>query len=221
MSDTTVQSNLGDRLSQARRIEDVFCGSCSGAELRDSPAWPGERWASVGTGPVTRNERRTIEEYVLHPANDADPTLPLAVVWEHDGGDVVARLYYSARLLGDTIMRGPIAPPETDTEPNAGVARYFTALAAGDIAALHDAVDDTYIFRDPSGGRTEGREAIDGVFRGIAGRGGIRLAHQTITTDGSRTAVEFLSYSTDPPHSGLAIYEQDTDERLAAARIYE
>src|SRR3954454_8875811 len=138
------------RIAAAESIDDVFAGTCDAeAFQRLSPAWPGGRWARIDAGPVVRAPHRTVEEYVFHPAAEEDPVLPLAVVWDAAGQ---ARLYYSPRLFGESILRPASTAPATEDEVGGALAQYFAALATGDPDGLHQTVTDSYVFRDPSGG---------------------------------------------------------------------
>ena len=221
-SDNGARHALTMRLSLAARIDDVFCGACGPDALAEqSPIWPGDRWRRITAGPVTRGRRCEVEEYVFHPANRDDPELPLAVVWDERRSSSEARLYYSARLLGASILRSAVLPADPEIAMPGVLERYFAALAAGDAAELHRTVIDAYSFRDPSGVTKQGRAEAGLLFESFAARGGISLDHCTVIDDTSRSAVEFLSHSTDPPHAGLGIYERTPDGHLAAARIYE
>jgi SnoaL-like protein len=221
MSDA--RDRLTRNLTDSSELHDVFCGRCTVRVLaRESPIWPGERWERIEPVATTRGGGRVVEEFVFRPAAEDDPTVPVAVVWDERNGAPQARLYYSPRLFGASVLRAPILSEREDLPTADVLERYFTAIRAGDAEGLRAVVTDGYVFQDPSGGTTQGRAGLDELFEGFAKRGGVPVRHCLVTEDEdeARSAVEFNSHSTTPAHAGLGIYDRQGDH-LSGARIYE
>ena len=54
----------------------------------------------------------------------------------------------------------------------------------------------------------------------MAGTGGVPLMYVTATDDGTRAALEFISWRIRP-HAGLGVYERASSGRIAEFRAYE
>jgi hypothetical protein len=108
------------------------------------------------------------------------------------------------------------------------VARYLSALDAGDAEAIVGTFEPDGYVREPIGpGSTHrGVPALRTYFEGCFGAGGgVHIEHCAVTGDGTRCALEFncLRWGTHdlPPQAGISVFERGRDGLLSAARLYD
>ncbi len=216
-------------------IEDARLGLIEGnAELKEFVREAGDwlRWqkAAIEDVATTADERRVVEELVLHLEGDEGPTaLPVAVVGDVAGAGFTAlRIYHSLwPLLGAHTLRMPVLPGAPGLRVPGVTGEYQRALAAGDVDGVLACFEPDGYVREPAGdGYTyRGAEALREFYGAILAGGGIPLEHCTMTHDATRTVLEYnvLQWGDValPPQAGAAVYERGPSGRLAAARIYD
>lgn len=217
-------------------IDDPFAGAVRGAGALDGfvaerHGWLAARAARLTLGRVTRADRRTVVEAVLHLRDQGhDVDLPIAVVGDDaPGGRARAlRVYHSFwPIEGRHRRRLPLLPRDPGAHVTGAVADYLRALAAGDVDAIVATFEPDGYFREPSGEPYvhRGQVELRAFMAQILGAGGIGIEHVTVTDDGTVCAIEFdavrFGRRSIPPQAGLAIYERGASGRLRAARIYD
>jgi ketosteroid isomerase-like protein len=197
--------------------------------VRHSQALLTERHARTQTMATTCSDGRAVVEVLAHLDHDGqDVAWPLAVVAESpDDRSVVFRTYCSLwPVEGQRRLRPAILPPGP-AHPGDVVARYQTALAAGDTDAIVSTFDPDGYYREPIGPHNLhcGADELRSFFAAQFGAGGIGLQPCAVTDDGARCAVEFNYVRRGrhdvPPQAGLAVYERGPDGLLAAVRLYD
>jgi ketosteroid isomerase-like protein len=176
---------------------------------------------------------RAVVELLAHlDAEGREVAWPLAVVVESpDDRSVTFRTYCSQWPVdGRRHLRPAILAPEAalPADPGDIVARYQSALEAGDTEAVVKTFEADGYFREPIGphaghrGADELRSFFSQCFK--AG-GGIGLQPCAVTDDGVRCALEYncVRWGSHelPPQAGIGIFERGPDGLLAAVRIYD
>lgn len=199
-------------------------------------AWMGGRSMSYTPVATLETPERIVAEGELRlTAPPAHLKLPVACVWDRPPGGAGPgfarlRIYHSLWPIdGVHRVRPPLLPVRDGLVLPPEVARYQAALAAGDVEGVMACFHDFATVREPSGGpyRHAGRTAVRAFYTALfSGGGGIPLGHCTATTDGGRTAVEYVvtrwGRAELPPQAGVAVYDRAPgEERLLAARIYD
>ena len=112
--------------------------------------------------------------------------------------------------------------------PDDVVARYLTALEAGDAEAVVSTFTADGYLREPFGPDSthRGIAQLGSYFTGcFTAGGGILLEPCAVTDDGTRCALEYncVRWGSHnlPPQAGIAVFERGRDGLLAAARIYD
>ena len=199
----------------------------------DQVAWLRERDAVVENVALTRTPTRTIEEVVLHLANDDGRRveLPVAIVSDRNPDRTLKaiRVYHSMwPLTGRHTVRPPLLPEDPSLHAEGTPGDYQRALAEGDLEGIMETFEPDGYAREPSGGAYlhRGAEALRELYAHLfANGGGIPLEHCTLTDDGVRCAIEYNCVRwgvTDiPPQAGVAVYERGSSGLLSAARIYD
>ncbi len=159
--------------------------------------------------------------------------LPVAMVGEHHPITkklVRVRIYHTTWLLFQSHrIRPPLLAKNPALRLPIAVQRYQDALTKGDLAAILASfdVEKAYV-QQPSG--------EDYVCQGLAGLtqfynflfsfgGGAHLDHCCVTENCENCAIEYniirLGDFTVPHQAGIAIYQQNDEGQLIAARIYD
>lgn len=213
--------DLARSLREQEWIDDPFLGPVPAADFEaGSPAWPGSpRWESIQTIAVTGRGPRTVTELHFVPAAPGEPVLPVGIVWDETSGPRRARVYYNKALLGSDQVRGPVIPPDPDLVLHPTMSRYHAALRAGDEQGLLDVLEPGLRVFGPMGEIKAGDVRAEFAKR-MADGGGVPLMYVTATDDGTRAAMEFISWRIRP-HAGLGVYERAPSGRIAVFRAYE
>ncbi|HEX4018781.1 MAG TPA: nuclear transport factor 2 family protein [Frankiaceae bacterium] len=176
---------------------------------------------------------RAVVEVLAHlDVEGQEVSWPVAVAVESpDDRSVVFRTYCSQWPVdGRRHLRPPILPPAAALggDPDDVVARYQTALEAGDTEAVVKTFNSSGYFREPIGthachrGAGELRSFFTDCFKD---GGGIGLQPCAVTDDGVRYALEYnvVRWGSHPlpAQAGLAIHERGPDGLLAAVRVYD
>ena len=208
-------------LREQEWIDDPFLGPVSAADFEaGSPVWPASpRWESIGTVAVTGQGPRTVAELRFVPADRGESVLPVGIVWDEAAGLRRARVYYNKALLGSDQVRGPVIPPDPDLVLHPSMRRYLAALRAGDEQGLLDVLEPGLRVFGPMGEIRAGDVRAEFAKR-MADGGGVPLMYITATDDGTRAAMEFVSWRIRP-HAGLGVYERAASGRIAVFRAYE
>ncbi len=199
--------------------------------VRDNERLWKQRHATIETVASTCAGRRAVVELRarLRDFEGRDVVWPLAVVAESpDDLSVEFRTYCSQRPVdGSRHLRSPVLE-RGDADPGDVVARYLSALEAGDAAAIVGAFAAEGYLREPFGPEAthQGAHELDAYFTGCFGAGGgILLEHCAMTDDGTRCALEYNCVRWGdrdlPPQAGIAVFERDPAGLLIAARIYD
>ena len=121
----------------------------------------------------------------------------------------------------------PILDP-ANADPGGVVARYLSALDAGDTDAIVDTFEPDGYFRESIGPNSwhQGTKELHSFFaKCFSAGGGLSLQRCALTDDGVRCALEynFVRWGSHdvPPQAGIAIFERGPDELLAAVRAYD
>jgi hypothetical protein len=211
---------LVHRLGEQDWIDDPFLGPVRPAACPASPVWPGSpRWASIKTGAVTAQGMRTASEFSLVPAEAGEPDVPLGIVWDETEGRRRARVYCNKANLGSDQVRGPVIPPDESLTLHPTMQAYLTALRAGDEEGLLAVLDPELRVFSPFGEIKAADVRAEFVGRMCQG-GGVPLMYITATDDGTRAAMEFISWRIRP-HAGLGVYERGPTGRIVEFRAYE
>lgn len=214
---------LADRLQRQAWIDDPFTGFTELDRFQaGSPVWPlAPRWSSLELVGEVPGDRRSVTQYVLHPAAADDVTVPLAVMWDRTGTDERARIYYNKKPLGSDMVRPPCVAPEPDLDKPDFIVAYLAGVRAGDRELIGQAVDADARVQAPFGEITgaQFQETIsstppDGLPKGVP------LQLCTLTYAPPVAAAEFISWRR-PPHAGLAVYTQGESGRICEIRVYE
>jgi len=219
--------NLAARLRGQSMIDDPFLGPVTAERFAAaSPAWPQHgQWSGLKPGTVTSGQRRSVAEFDFIPADAAQPVLPVGIVWDETGVRAVARVYYNkqlagASLPGSDVVRAPMVPPEPGLDLHPTMRRYADVLSRGDEQGLLEVLEPGLTVRGPLGVPIAADDVRAAFAAMIASGGGVPVMYVTCTDDGSRAALEFISWRT-PPHAGLGVYERAPSGRIAAFRAYE
>jgi SnoaL-like domain len=200
-------------------------------------SWLAGLHAQAETVAATRSGGRAVVELLARLDHAGQPLAwPLAVVAEPVGDrSIVFRTYCSQWPVDEQRhLRRPVLGPllgagPGEARPGDVVARYLTALAAGDADAVLSAFAPDGYFRSPSG-RRHARGGDPDELRSFFARcfgagGGIELQPSAVTDDGVRCAVEYNCVRWGihdlPAQAGLGVYERGADGLLAAARAYD
>jgi hypothetical protein len=169
-----------------------------------------------------------VVELLAHLTDDGQELgWPVAVVAESpDDLSVVFRTYCSQWPVdGRRHVRPPILQPgPVDTDDV--VARYHSALEAGDVDAIVNTFAPEGYLREPIATETHrGTAELRSFFTGYFAAGGIKLEQCAVTDDGVRCAVEYNCVRWGarelPAQAGLAVYERGSDGLLAGVRVYD
>lgn len=196
--------------------------------IQDNQHWLAERGAHIETVASTAAGGRAVVELSAHlTADDHQVAWPVAVVAESvDPMSVVFRTYCSQTPVdGHRHVRPPLLPP-APLQLTGAVGRHLAALGSGDIDALVDTFAAHAYVQEAIGPPHRGPDEIRALYTAqFGGSGGMGLHPSLVTDDGQRCAIE---YSCDawgdrplPPQAGLIVYERDSEDRLAAARMYD
>jgi ketosteroid isomerase-like protein len=198
--------------------------------VNQNQAWLAARRARIETVAATSVDGRAVVELLAHlTADGRDLAWPVAVVAESpDDRSITFRTYCSQwPVEGRRPIRPPVLTSGSD-RPGDVVARYHTALDAGDTEEIVSTFAPDGYFREPVGPpfTYRGAAELGSFFTGwFSAGGGIALQPCAVTDDGVRCAVEYNCVrwgSHDvPPQAGIGIYERGPDGLLAAARIYD
>lgn len=229
--------SLRSVLAEGAVVDDPILGALDstdmsrlGALWRDRGAGRDPKWVAFTDTP----ERAVAEFEVLAQGPGGAVPLPVAVVAEPEDDQRLrsVRLYHGFwPLEGAHRLRGPIVPCEHDRLAELDVAdpvrRYQDALYAGDLEAVLAVFAEDAYAREPAGGEWtyRGSERLREFYGALfSNPGGIPLRHCTITDDGTCCAIEYIvdrwGSTPMPVQSGVAVYQR-SDDRLAAARIYD
>jgi hypothetical protein len=218
MDDTT--EALLRRLREQDWIDDPFLGPVLPADCAASPVWPGApRWAGIRAITETSQGARTVTELSMEPAEAGAPALPVGVVWDETGGRRRARFYCNKAHLGSDQVRGPVIPPDPDLVLHPTMRGYLTALRAGDEQGLLAVLEPGLRVLSPFG-EVRAPDVRAEMARRFAQAGGVPLMYVTATDDGTRAALEFISWRIRP-HAGLGVYERAPSGRISVFRAYE
>lgn len=217
---------LADRFRGRAWCDDPFLGPVlPGAFATGSPVWPHDpRWSDVALVRSTSDGARTVDElhYAPHDGTDAK-AVPVAIVWDDTGADAVARLYYNKTLVGGDgadRVRPPVLRPEPDLTLHPTMAAYVTALFGADEQGLLAVLAPDFRVRLPDGAFLEGPQVRTGFAARFARLGGVPLQYVTATDDGTRAALEFISWRV-PPHAGLGVYVRSDADLIREFCPYE
>jgi hypothetical protein len=192
-------------------------------------SWLAERKARIETLAATSADGRAVVELLAHLTDDGHEVgWPVAVVAESpDDLSVVFRTYCSQWPVdGRRHVRPPILQPEP-VDAGDVVARYHSALEAGDVDAIVNTFAPEGYLREPIGTREthRGTAELRSFFTAYFATGGVRLEQCAVTDDGVRCAVEYNCVRWGarelPPQAGLAVYERGPDGRLAGVSVYD
>lgn len=213
------REELIQRLEAQEWIDEPFAGFTDSAGYRtSSPAWPGDDWVDVRRTDIIATEKRDVWLYTFTRVGSEPAAVPVGVVFDKTAEDPRARVYYNKIHFASSEPRRPLVAPEDALVPDE-VARYIAAMRSGNREQLSSVVDAGAEFQSPFGPIT-GAGFIDNFSRpGPGGTVGVPLQVCTVSTDGHRHAVEFISWR-KPPHGGLGFYEF-TDGKLASMKLFE
>lgn len=209
------------RLRKQEWVDDPFLGPVLPAEFEAaSVIWPGgPRWERVETVTEICAGPRTVTELRFIPADPAQPVLPAAIVWDETAGRRRARAYFNKALLGGGQVRGPVIPPDPGLVLHPTMRRYSEALRAADERALLECLEPGLRVLGPMGEITANDVRCE-FAKMMSALGGVPIMYVTATDDGSRAALEFISWRIRP-HAGLGVYERAPSGRIAVFRAYE
>jgi hypothetical protein len=215
--------NLAQRFSEQAWIDDPFLGPVlPDAFFRDSPVSPqSSRWGGVDVLHKidAHNKARAVWELEFIPADSTQSVLPVGIVWDATADPPRARVYCNKALLGVDEVRGPIIPPEADLVLHPTMQRYSQALRSADLHGLLEILDPHLRVRGP-GGWIQDADVRTSFATRMANSGGVPIMYVTCTDDGSRAALEFISWRV-PPHAGLGVYDRSQSGRIVQFRAYE
>lgn len=213
--------DLIGRLRGQEWIDDPFLGPVPAARFEaESPLWPGRPyWGAVKPVAVTGLPPRTVSELHFVPADTGAPVVPVGIVWDEAGGRPRARVYCNKTLLGSDQVRGPLLPPDPGLVLHPTMSRYLAALRAGNEQGLLDVLEPGLRVFGPMGELIA--DDVRAAFaKRMADGGGVPIMYITATDDGTRAAMEFISWRIRP-HAGLGVYERAPSGRIAEFRAYE
>jgi hypothetical protein len=137
--------------------------------------------------------------------------LPVAIAADKSDGQIdELRIYHGTwQLTGRRARRPPLLQPDPELRAPDVLAQYQSALAAGDLDAIH-----------------RGREGLSKFYEwSFSNGGGIPLEHCALTDDERACALEYnvvrWGRTELPPEPGIAVYVRGESGKLAAARIYD
>jgi hypothetical protein len=96
---------------------------------------------------------------------------------------------------------------------------YLAALRAGDEQGLLAVLEPGLRVFSPFG-EVKAPDVRAEMARTFSRTGGVPLMYVTATDDGTRAALEFISWRIRP-HAGLGVYERAPSGRIAVFRSYE
>lgn len=209
------------RLRGQEWIDDPFLGPVPAARFEaESPVWPGRaRWGAIKTIATTSQSPRAVSELHFVPADAREPVVPVGIVWDETGGRRRARVYCNKSLLGSDQVRGPLIPPDAGLVLHPTMRQYHTALRAGDEQGLLDVLDPALRVFGPMG-ELKADDVRAAFAKRMADGGGVPIMYITGTDDGTRAAMEFISWRIRP-HAGLGVYERAPSGRIIEFRAYE
>jgi hypothetical protein len=216
-----VTEDLVSRLRGQEWIDDPFLGPVPAARFEAaSPVWPGHsRWGAIKAVAITSQAPRTVSELHFVPADSSGPVVPVGIVWDEAGGRRRARVYCNKTLLGSDQVRGPLIPPDPGLVLHPTMSRYLTALRAGDEQGLLEVLEPGLRVFGPMG-ELKADDVRAAFAKRMSQGGGVPIMYITGTDDGTRAAVEFISWRIRP-HAGLGVYERAASGRIAEFRAYE
>ncbi|MET0864586.1 MAG: nuclear transport factor 2 family protein [Nakamurella sp.] len=210
--------------------------------VRNNQLWLAERHASTTTLASTCIPGRAVVELLVRLAAGSRPSetdhdqpdlqWPVAVVAESTSDTSVVFRTYCSQWPVDG--QRPVRPPILPTPPFEGgtgvgdvVAKYQSALAAGDVDGVLETFAEDGYYREPSGRHPTHRGA--GELRKFFARqfsaGGIGIQCCAVTDDGVRCGLEFncVRWGEDelPAQAGLCVFERGPDGLLVAVRRYD
>lgn len=219
---------------QVVSVEDPIAGSIQSAAevarfVKQGEQWVAEHAARVDRISLIRTQLRTVAEFTVAVTNrDRSAVMPLALVVEPTGVDVVLRIYYSLwALTGERTVRAPLLVADAAAHPAGIPGRYLRALRVGDAAACVACYEDDGCLQGASGPAYArcGRATLALEYPGHLERGGIVLEPCTLTANDERTAVEFNIVRWGDvdlqPQAGLAVYQLGPTGRILANRVYD
>jgi hypothetical protein len=199
--------------------------------VRDSTALLARRRTRTSVVASIRAGTRAVVELLAYLDGDgagAEVAWPVAVVADcPDDRSVTFRTYCSQQPVdGRPHVRPPILAAGT-AHPGDVVARYQSALAAGDTdAAVGTFTPDGYL-REPIGPHAvhRGTAELQSFFRRCFSTGGVGIEHCAVTDNGVYCALEYNCVSWGDqrmaPQAGMAVYERGRQGLLAAVRVYD
>jgi hypothetical protein len=218
-----IGDELARRMATQAWVDDPFLGPVVCATFLEhslvSPTNP--RWAGVALQQEIRSETRsrTVWELDYQPSDANQSSLPVAVVWDETAHPPRARIYCNKALVGVDQVRGPIIPPEPHLDLHPTQQRYSQALRSADLQGLLDVLDPELRVRGPMGWILDADVRTAFATR-MANSGGVPIMYVTCTDDGTRAALEFISWRV-PPHAGLGVYERGPSGRIVQFRAFE
>jgi hypothetical protein len=197
--------------------------------VRDNQAWLADRQARIETVATTSAEGRAVLETLAQVDHDDERLVwPVAVVADSLGEQSVAFRTYCSQVPvdGRRHVRPPVLEPGP-TQLSGMVARFLTALEAGDVGAVLATFDPNGYLHAPTGPHAvhRGARELGAYFTQLLNAGGITLDVCAVTDDGVRCAVEYNCARWGghdlPAQAGLVVVERGRDGRLAAVRRYD
>ncbi len=194
--------------------------------VRNSESFLADRLVDAPRVASTAAGGRSAVELLAHLTLNGEPvTWPVAVVAEsHDERSVTFRTYGSQwPVVGRRPVRPPIVDPDPAAAPGDVVARYLTALAAGDQDGIVQTFDDDGSLQEPIGPHAlhrGTRELAEWFSRYLRG-GGVEIERCCVTDDGVRCALEYnlVRWGGEPlPAAGRARGVRTRRQRRAPRR---
>jgi hypothetical protein len=170
------------------------------------------------------------EDVVQLDAEGRRMDLPVAVAADKSKRRIdEMRIYHTTwGLTGRQANRPPLLQPNPDLHEPEFVARYQSALAAGDAGAIVDMFEADGYVREPAGSDYvhRGPEGIGRFYEWLfSNGGGIPLEHCNVIEDGHACALEYnvvrWGRTEMRPEAGIAVCVLGADGKLIAARIYD
>ena len=200
--------------------------------VTETNAWLRRQNASIEDVEYVVAGHRGFGEVVIHlDGKDAKVGLPVLVISdkESDGRISELRIYYSSwPLRGHHAVRTPVLQLDPKLREPDVVAKYTSALPAGDAEAIVATFEADGYAREPAGAPFvhRGHDGLRAFYELLfSNDGGISLEHCLLTDDRRVCALEYnvvrWGKTELPPQAGIAVFVRGQSGKLAAVRIYD